>query len=215
MCSEHPRWDASLRLRLFGSFPSLNCNRVTWKWNHPKSSAASLRVQLWPRLHRFVYIWDTTSRRILYKLPGHAGSVNEVAFHPEEPIGETKQLVHNISKKKTFTAMLVGKMSKCDEMMWFPGSVCLTWAHLCLQCCLAPATSGSTWERSSRVWNMCVWTRPSVCWRVALPASRVNGCGRSVTSLCNLTCTACETTTSGCVFLNSVISLPRTCFCFC
>lgn len=37
---------------------------------------------------RFVYIWDTTTRRILYKLPGHAGSVNEVAFHPEEPIGK-------------------------------------------------------------------------------------------------------------------------------
>uniref|UniRef100_A0A8C1YR72 U5 small nuclear ribonucleoprotein 40 kDa protein n=1 Tax=Cyprinus carpio TaxID=7962 RepID=A0A8C1YR72_CYPCA len=35
---------------------------------------------------RFVYIWDTTSRRIVYKLPGHAGSVNEVVFHPEEPI---------------------------------------------------------------------------------------------------------------------------------
>ena len=37
---------------------------------------------------RFVYIWDTTSRRILYKLPGHAGSVNEVDFHPEEPISK-------------------------------------------------------------------------------------------------------------------------------
>ncbi|NXY12394.1 SNR40 protein, partial [Pteruthius melanotis] len=37
---------------------------------------------------RFVYVWDTTSRRILYKLPGHAGSVNELAFHPEEPISE-------------------------------------------------------------------------------------------------------------------------------
>ncbi|OBS58877.1 hypothetical protein A6R68_09973 [Neotoma lepida] len=35
---------------------------------------------------RFVYVWDTTSRRILYKLPGHAGSINEVAFHPDEPI---------------------------------------------------------------------------------------------------------------------------------
>merc|ERR1712002_133256 len=35
---------------------------------------------------RFVYIWDTTSRRILYKLPGHAGSVNETCFHPLEPI---------------------------------------------------------------------------------------------------------------------------------
>lgn len=35
---------------------------------------------------RMVYIWDTTSRQIKYKLPGHQGSVNEVAFHPSEPI---------------------------------------------------------------------------------------------------------------------------------
>ncbi|XP_055694930.1 U5 small nuclear ribonucleoprotein 40 kDa protein [Lutzomyia longipalpis] len=35
---------------------------------------------------RFVYIWDTTTRQIKYKLPGHNGSVNDVDFHPEEPI---------------------------------------------------------------------------------------------------------------------------------
>ncbi|XP_024963387.1 U5 small nuclear ribonucleoprotein 40 kDa protein-like [Cynara cardunculus var. scolymus] len=35
---------------------------------------------------RMVYIWDTTSRRILYKLPGHSGSVNECVFHPSQPI---------------------------------------------------------------------------------------------------------------------------------
>lgn len=35
---------------------------------------------------RFVYIWDTTSRRVLYKLPGHNGSVNDVDFHPKEPV---------------------------------------------------------------------------------------------------------------------------------
>lgn len=35
---------------------------------------------------RFVYIWDTTTRRVMYKLPGHSGSVNEVDFHPQEPI---------------------------------------------------------------------------------------------------------------------------------
>jgi Prp8 binding protein len=35
---------------------------------------------------RFVYVWDTTKRQILYKLPGHVGSVNEVDFHPKEPI---------------------------------------------------------------------------------------------------------------------------------
>lgn len=35
---------------------------------------------------RFVYVFDTTSRQILYKLPGHTGSVNDVDFHPTEPI---------------------------------------------------------------------------------------------------------------------------------
>ncbi|XP_065063671.1 U5 small nuclear ribonucleoprotein 40 kDa protein-like isoform X2 [Rhopilema esculentum] len=35
---------------------------------------------------RFVYVWDTVTRRILYKLPGHDGSVNDVDFHPLEPI---------------------------------------------------------------------------------------------------------------------------------
>ncbi|XP_037079851.1 U5 small nuclear ribonucleoprotein 40 kDa protein-like isoform X2 [Pollicipes pollicipes] len=35
---------------------------------------------------RYLYIWDTTSRRILYKLPGHNGSVNDCRFHPTEPI---------------------------------------------------------------------------------------------------------------------------------
>jgi len=45
---------------------------------------------------RFVYIWDTTSRQILYKLPGHLGSVNDVQFHQLEPIilsaGSDKQI---------------------------------------------------------------------------------------------------------------------------
>lgn len=35
---------------------------------------------------RMVYIWDTTSRDIKYKLPGHNGTVSEVDFHPKEPI---------------------------------------------------------------------------------------------------------------------------------
>jgi len=35
---------------------------------------------------RFVYVWDTATRRILYKLPGHLGSVNDVDFHLIEPI---------------------------------------------------------------------------------------------------------------------------------
>jgi Prp8 binding protein len=35
---------------------------------------------------RNVHIWDTLTTEILYKLPGHKGSVNEVIFHPNEPI---------------------------------------------------------------------------------------------------------------------------------
>jgi len=34
----------------------------------------------------FVYVWDFATQRILYKLPGHSGSVNEVDFHPTQPI---------------------------------------------------------------------------------------------------------------------------------
>eukprot|EP00771_Trimastix_marina_P000492 gnl/Trimastix_PCT/1511.p1 GENE.gnl/Trimastix_PCT/1511~~gnl/Trimastix_PCT/1511.p1 ORF type:complete len:344 (+),score=76.12 gnl/Trimastix_PCT/1511:54-1085(+) len=35
---------------------------------------------------RCVHIWDFHSRRMLYKLPGHQGTVNDVAFHPREPV---------------------------------------------------------------------------------------------------------------------------------
>merc|ERR1711894_191334 len=35
---------------------------------------------------RNVYIWDTNTRKIMYKLPGHLGSVNDVDFHRVEPI---------------------------------------------------------------------------------------------------------------------------------
>ncbi|KAF9281971.1 hypothetical protein BGZ68_006296 [Mortierella alpina] len=35
---------------------------------------------------RTMVIWDALTRKILYKLPGHKGCVNEVDFHPKEPI---------------------------------------------------------------------------------------------------------------------------------
>lgn len=45
---------------------------------------------------RMVYVWDTSTRAVQYKLPGHTGSVNEVVFHPTEPIvascGSDKQI---------------------------------------------------------------------------------------------------------------------------
>lgn len=35
---------------------------------------------------RTVVIWDVKTGNILYKLPGHKGSVNDVDWHPKEPI---------------------------------------------------------------------------------------------------------------------------------
>ncbi|KAM9979392.1 hypothetical protein ACTFIY_008637 [Dictyostelium cf. discoideum] len=35
---------------------------------------------------RQVYIWDTNTKQLQYCLPGHSGTVNEVTFHPNEPI---------------------------------------------------------------------------------------------------------------------------------
>ncbi|XP_063903717.1 U5 small nuclear ribonucleoprotein 40 kDa protein [Zophobas morio] len=55
-----------------------NLLRCSWSKDGSKVSAGSA--------DRFLYIWDTTSRRIVYKLPGHNGSVNDVDFHPTEPI---------------------------------------------------------------------------------------------------------------------------------
>lgn len=66
-----------------------NLLRCSWSPDGSKVAAGSG--------DRFVYIWDTTSRRILYKLPGHAGSVNEVDFHPNEPI-----IVSGSSDKKLY-----------------------------------------------------------------------------------------------------------------
>eukprot|EP00123_Amoebidium_parasiticum_P007143 comp17909_c0_seq1/m.18170 comp17909_c0_seq1/g.18170 ORF comp17909_c0_seq1/g.18170 comp17909_c0_seq1/m.18170 type:complete len:359 (-) comp17909_c0_seq1:81-1157(-) len=52
--------------------------RCSWAPTGKQASAGSA--------DRMVYVWDTTSTRILYRLPGHAGTVNEVQFHPHEPI---------------------------------------------------------------------------------------------------------------------------------
>ncbi|ESN96865.1 hypothetical protein HELRODRAFT_178665 [Helobdella robusta] len=55
-----------------------NLLRVSWSPDGTKIAAGSG--------DRMVYIWDTTTIRILYKFPGHGRSVNEVDFHPFEPI---------------------------------------------------------------------------------------------------------------------------------
>lgn len=35
---------------------------------------------------RYVNIWNVTTNELLYKLPGHTGSVNSTHFHPTQPI---------------------------------------------------------------------------------------------------------------------------------
>jgi Prp8 binding protein len=55
-----------------------NLLRCAWSPDGSQISAGSA--------DRFVYVWDVNSRRILYKLPGHNGSINDVDFHPKEPI---------------------------------------------------------------------------------------------------------------------------------
>ncbi|KAM7543119.1 hypothetical protein Aperf_G00000014301 [Anoplocephala perfoliata] len=50
---------------------------------------------------RYVHVWDTKTRNLIYKLPGHSASVNETAFHPLEPI-----LISAGSDKKIFLGEL-------------------------------------------------------------------------------------------------------------
>merc|ERR1712154_515283 len=50
---------------------------------------------------RMVYVFDVESGKMEYKLPGHKGSVNEVDYHPKEPV------IVSCSSDKT---LLVGEL---------------------------------------------------------------------------------------------------------
>ncbi|KAI8475516.1 MAG: WD40 repeat-like protein [Monoraphidium minutum] len=52
--------------------------RCTWSPGGKRVAAGSA--------DRIVYVWDADTLQLEYALPGHKGSVNEVAFHPKEPI---------------------------------------------------------------------------------------------------------------------------------
>jgi WD40 repeat protein len=41
---------------------------------------------------RMVCVWDVESGRVVYKLPGHKGTVTSVDWHPKEPISESRFL---------------------------------------------------------------------------------------------------------------------------
>lgn len=55
-----------------------NLIRASWSPHGDKVAAGSG--------DRTVAIWDVESKKMLYKLPGHRGSVNDVRFSPTEPI---------------------------------------------------------------------------------------------------------------------------------
>jgi WD40 repeat protein len=63
---------------------SASCPRLR-KYSPPCACLALLAVTC-GSADNFVYVWDVATKRILYKLPGHSGSVNEVDFHPTQPI---------------------------------------------------------------------------------------------------------------------------------
>ena len=52
--------------------------RCSWSADGRRVSAGSA--------DQHVYVWEVDSQDIAYCLPGHRGSVNEVTFHPKEPI---------------------------------------------------------------------------------------------------------------------------------
>jgi len=65
-----------------------NLLRVSWSSDGSMITAGSA--------DKFVYIWDTTSRRILHKLDGHKGSVNETSFSPKDNLIASASSDHNI-----------------------------------------------------------------------------------------------------------------------
>ncbi|KDD73943.1 hypothetical protein H632_c1709p0 [Helicosporidium sp. ATCC 50920] len=55
-----------------------NLLRCAWDARGERAAAGSA--------DRWVNVWDVRSKALLYKLPGHGASVNDVAFHPREPV---------------------------------------------------------------------------------------------------------------------------------
>ena len=68
------------KIVLYGATHNYESNllKCSWSANGKRVSAGSA--------DKFVYVWEVATGKMQYKLPGHKGSVNEVAFHPDEPI---------------------------------------------------------------------------------------------------------------------------------
>jgi len=73
--------------------------RVAWSPDSLRISAGSA--------DKFLYIWDAETTKISYKLPGHLGSVNDVDFHPIEPISMFLKII------LTFTILISILFQSC------------------------------------------------------------------------------------------------------
>jgi len=81
---------------LRGATHNFEKNLLKVRWSADDSMCAAGSAD------RYVYVWSTQDKRpLLYKLPGHAGSVNEVVFHPTEPV-----IASGASDKKIFLGEL-------------------------------------------------------------------------------------------------------------
>ncbi len=69
--------------RVADRFLSLRCPTRTVLTTLPPCVAHLCRSRPNPKVN----VWDTATRKLLYKLPGHTGSVNEVVYNPKVGAG--------------------------------------------------------------------------------------------------------------------------------
>jgi Prp8 binding protein len=68
---------------LVGAQHNIDKNLLRCSWS-PSGKLVASGSSDSPSCH--VYIWDSRTSQLIYKLPGHKGTVNQVDFHPKEPI---------------------------------------------------------------------------------------------------------------------------------
>ena len=64
-------------------------NLIKCSWNHDDTLVTAGSAD------RFAYVWETETGRMVQRLGGHHGSVNEVDFHP------TRNILASASSDKT------------------------------------------------------------------------------------------------------------------
>jgi WD40 repeat protein len=84
-----------------------NLLKATWSPDGKKIAAGSG--------DRSVTVWETSSGKLLHKLPGHKGAVNDVRFHPgEDPISKSSsRFIVVFLTRRTFR--FGGVTSACHE----------------------------------------------------------------------------------------------------